>query len=316
MRGLYRDWLTPRAKGFADAAATLAAILRAGCGSAQMARAREAWILTLGAWEGLATVPLGPLIERRAARALDFQPPRPPLIERAIALAPRGAEAMQHIGSPAKGLPALEWLLWTLPSSQSRADAALSAPACQYAAEVADDLLRESAALAVAVRTAADADWDEARGDAAFAELLNQWVGAVERLRWTQIDKPRREAVTRGLHPVPHPRAASGQTAASWQRQWRAIEALAVHSGDQLPQPGKHLVPLETYLRGRGLNPLADRWRAQVGRASGAMQGLQPGPAPRLDAAVRELAALKALAEAELAPAVQVSIGFSDADGD
>jgi uncharacterized protein len=316
MQGLYRTWLLPRALDFTTAAQALAASLREGCGSAQTARARDSWVRALAAWESLATVPLGPLIERRSLRTLDFQPPRPALIEAAIGRTPRGAAALQRIGTPAKGLPALEWLLWTLPYRQRSAEAALPAAACAYAAEVADDLARESTDLAAAVRTAAEADWDEARGDGAFAELLNQWVGAVERLRWTQIDKPRREATTRRLGQVPYPRAASGQTAASWQRQWQAIEALALFNGDAAPQPGREPVPLETYLRGRGLNPLADRWRAQVARTGRALLGLQPGDSARVDTAVRELADLKTLAEAELAPGVQVSIGFSDADGD
>ncbi len=37
---------------------------------------------------------------------------------------------------------------------------------------------------------------------------------------------------------------------------------------------------------------------------------------PRVLQAAKELSALKRLAEAEVAPALQVSIGFSDADGD
>jgi uncharacterized protein len=316
MQGLYRTWLLPHASVFFEATKELAASAREGCGSLQTSRTREAWIRTLAAWDALAAVPLGPLIERRTVRTIDFQPTRPALIERAIARAPRGAEALRNIGTPAKGLPALEWLLWMLPPTQRGTDGALPAAACAYVAELANELLRESTAIAAAVRTAADAEWDEARGDAAFAELLNQWVGAVERLRWTQIDKPRREAATRGQRRVPYPRVASGQTAASWHRQWQAIESLATIAGDETPQPGRQAVPLETYLRGRGLNPLADRWRAQVGRTSGALQGLQPDGAAGLEHAVRELAALKALAEAELAPAVQVSIGFSDADGD
>ena len=82
------------------------------------------------------------------------------------------------------------------------------------------------------------------------------------------------------------------------------------------PTPGQGLVPVETYLRGRGLNPLADRLVAAVqhgGRTHGRPGARQP--APLLEAA-KALAALKRLVEAEVAPALQVTIGFSDADGD
>lgn len=86
-------------------------------------------------------------------------------------------------------------------------------------------------------------------------------------------------------------------------------------------QPGQGAVPLETYLRGRGLNPLADRLREVALRIDAAMAAVA-GPdaaaadGPRVLQAAKELSALKRLAEADVAPALQVSIGFSDADGD
>ena len=76
------------------------------------------------------------------------------------------------------------------------------------------------------------------------------------------------------------------------------------------------MAPLETYLRGRGLNPPADKLRTAVDRVDQAMKGLRPGNDAPLLAAAKELAALKHLTESELAPALEVSIGFSDADGD
>lgn len=316
MQGLYREALQPHAAGFATEAKTLPAALAALCqaqgkaaGAAKLEAARAAWVKTLAAWDALATLPLGPLIERRALRTLDFQPVRPELIERAIARRPASLADMQRVGTPAKGLPALEWLLWTRP-------VAPQSPGCAYAEQVAEELAREAAGLSEAVAAAAGEEWDEERGDAAFSELINQWIGAAERLRWAQIDKPRKEAATRGLRQPAYPRAASGQTAASWAREWQVLRTWAVFGGGVVPQPGQGVVPLETYLRGRGLNPLADRWVAQVERTTASLRGLRPGDSARLDAAVRELAATKALAEAELAPALEISVGFSDADGD
>lgn len=315
MKGLYRGQLVPRADGFAQEAQGLDATLQALCAApADAARealdaARRQWVRTLAAWENLAAVPLGPLIERRASRQIDFQPTRPELIAKAIARQPASAAAMERIGTPAKGLPALEWLLWVRPVGPST-------PGCSYAQQVGLELLREAQALRQAVRATADQDWDEAAGDAAFAEFINQWVGAAERLRWAQIDKPRREAASKGRGAPAFARQASGQTAASWARQWRMLQELAVFQGGEAPPPGLGPVPLETYLRGLGLNPLADRWRAQVQRTQAAMQGLGPGDARRLDGAVRGLAGSKALAEGDVASALKVSIGFSDADGD
>ena len=53
-----------------------------------------------------------------------------------------------------------------------------------------------------------------------------------------------------------------------------------------------------------------------VRRADTSMQGLAPGDKTRLLAAAARLAELKRVVEADIAPALQVNIGFSDADGD
>ena len=79
-------------------------------GQAQSA-AHLQWQATTHAWERLSSVAVGPLITRRSQRQIDFSPTRPSLIERAIQSGPAGQQAMERIGTPAKGLPALEWLL-------------------------------------------------------------------------------------------------------------------------------------------------------------------------------------------------------------
>lgn len=78
-------------------------------------------------------------------------------------------------------------------------------------------------------------------------------------------------------------------------------------------------MPLETYLRGLGLNTLADKLHTAAAEVDSAMAQL-PATGTPPDAVVqkmaRALSALKYLAESEVAPALQISIGFSDADGD
>ena len=87
----------------------------------------------------------------------------------------------------------------------------------------------------------------------------------------------------------------------------------------RLQPPGQALVPLETYLRGRGLNPLADQFAKTtqaIDAAFAALGKAGKNNGTQVQQAARALSALKRLAEAEIAPALQVSIGFSDADGD
>jgi uncharacterized protein len=312
MAGLHKARSAPQATAFARSAGELAAAAREWCAAAPGApieALREPWRAAVAAWETLATPAIGPLLERRSQRQIDFTPTRPELIERAIARRPADAAAMERIGTPAKGLPALEWLLWTKPITPGT-------PACAYAGLVAGEVKAEADRLAAGFAALAEREWDEAAGDAALSELLNQWIGGVERLRWAQIDKPLREAsATRRAAALP--RGASAGTAASWARQWAALRSLAVFgSSAAAPQPGEGLVTIETYLRGRGLNTLADRWQQQVARSDRVMAGLRPGDTRRTTAAVQALARLKHLAEAEIAPALEITIGFSDADGD
>jgi len=310
MQGVHRYWTMPKAAEFAAQSRLLTQAVQALCAapaaSATTASqvARKQWQTAMAAWERLSTVAVGPLIERRSRRQIDFMPTRPALIERAVRTAPADAAAMEIIGAPAKGLPALEWLLWTRPVKPASAE-------CRYALRVAADIEREAMSLQAAFEEAAKKEWDEEAASVAMGEIINQWVGGVERLRWPNMEKPLRAGGANLL-----PRAASGSSVISWAAQWEALRAYAVLTGETAPQPGAALVPLESYLRGRGHNREADALVRATSRANARMHGLAPTARLRLLDAARELAALKRMAEGELAPALKVSIGFSDADGD
>lgn len=322
LQGLNAHWTAPRAAAFATEAQALPGALEALCrgegGAAANSRALDAartqWRRATQAWERLSTVAVGPLVERRSLRQIDFAPTRPALIEKAVRAAPADAAAMERIGTPAKGLPALEWLLWTKP-------VAPDTPACRYAVAVARDIRREADALTQAfaaqatsaANSDADGEVDEASVVAGTAEFVNQWVGGVERLRWAQMEKPLRAAAGRAPE---WPRAASGGSVASWQAQWAALRSLGVFAGGEAPLAGQGLVPLETWLRSKGRNPEADRLVAAARNVDTRMQRIDPRRHATVLDAAKALAALKRVAEADVAPALEVSLGFSDADGD
>ena len=321
LQGIYGHAALPNAQAFERAAQALAPAIGALCaagapaqGGPALAGARIAWQDATLAWEQLSAVAMGPVIARRSLRSIDFAPTRPALIVRAIQTQPQGAKAFERVGTPAKGLPALEWLLWTSPATAG-------SPACSYAQEVALDVAREGSALQASYAQAVTTDWgaedQQERSAQAMSEFVNQWVGGIERLRWAHMEKPLRAA--QGRAPD-YPRAASGQTLAAWTTAWAALRNVTVlPDGASAPVPGTALVPLETQLRGMGLNPLADRLRQASEQVDAALaQVAQAGvqnPAA-IQRTARALAALKFLAESEVAPALQVSIGFSDADGD
>ena len=318
MRGAYRFWYAPQAAAFAEQAGGLPAAVSALCdanadaAAAKLEQARERWKASALAWDRLSGVQIGPLVQRRSTRQIDFTPTRPELIKRAIQAAPQDATAMESIGTPAKGLPALEWLLWTQPIAPAT-------PACRYAVQVAADVQREADALAKAFSELAarpPGEAEESQGPA-MSELINQWTGALERLRWAEMEKPRLAGSAQGgRNAVAYARGASGQTAARWAAQWQALRTLGASQSKEAPRPGAGLAPIETYLRGLGRNEPADLLAQSVGKADKALHNLSPANKAGMSAAGRSLADLKKLTEAEIAPALEVSIGFSDADGD
>lgn len=304
--GLLQHAYLPWAAGFRQEAHRLSESVEALCvapapqATTTLGAARRQWGATLVAWDRLSAVALGPLVERRSLRQIDFTPTRPPLIERAIRTAPSDAAGMERIGTPAKGLPALEWLLW-------RRQPGLGEDGCRYAVQVAADIEREAGALHQAFDQLARTPADEEAS--MLSDLVNQWVGGLERLRWTHIDKPLRSGAA-------HPRQASGLAAEGWKAQWSSLRDLAIQRGTTPPQPGQGLVSLEAYLRGRGLNPLADQLRQSALRADRSVARLTLTGRSAQQAAVRDLTALKHLVESQVAQALEVNIGFSDADGD
>jgi len=292
---LHTAWFTPRAVAFAQQTANLAPAIEALCvaspesAPAALDQARSRWLASLGAWERLAGVAIGPVLERRSQRQIDFSPTRPRLIEKAVKAAPASAKDMELIGTPAKGLPALEWLLWVKPVQPASAE-------CRYAVQVALEIGREAQALAVARPAPLDPQ-------TALGELLNQWIGGLERLRWASLEMPQRVAMTAAKDAPDFPRQASAGTALAWAGQWDALRSLA----------GAGLAPA---LRERRAQALADRLIQALNRADTALAGLDGRDRERVLAAGQALANLKKLAEGEVATALGVSIGFSDSDGD
>lgn len=323
MRSIHRFWFAPQAAAFAEHATALPQAVSAICSAspatagAALTQARNGWKATALAWDRLSGVQIGPLVQRRSARQIDFTPTRPELIKRAIDAAPADATAMESIGTPAKGLPALEWLLWTQPIAPDT-------PACAYAVQVATDIQREAQALSAefAALAARQPGQQEDTNLPALSELVNQWTGGLERLRWAEMEKPRLAVATGGApaagarHAALYARSASGQTAARWAAQWQALRALGISPDRAAITPGSRMPSLETYMRGLGRDAPADQLVKSMDKADKALRQLTPAKKTAVAAAARSLAEVKKVAEADVAPAMEVSIGFSDADGD
>lgn len=314
LAGLYEHHLPPLARNFETQARALSAAARQHCaGPAAPKALKDAWRQTLLAWQALSSPALGPVIERRSQRQIDFWPARPALLAKALERAPKTLTDMESVGTPAKGFPALEWLLATPPSPSH----------CPYAALVAVGIEAEATALRIGFEQLAARDWtdDEDTARTAFAEWINQWLGGLERLRWAHIEQPVQKARTAGKGHAPEfARRTAADNAAEWRAQWRALLAQARLKPEQRaqpPQPGQGLVPIEALIMGKGHIALAQRWAQALDRADAAIAAL-PAKAgeTELMALSKTLKGVTTLFQAEVAAALDVPLGFSDADGD
>lgn len=305
IQAVAREWAVPRSDDFVQSSSRLPPALRALCdaphaeGEVALSRARQQWLATMSSWERLSSVAIGPLIERRSQRQIDFTPTRPAMIEKAVKSAPANLAAMELIGTPAKGLPALEWMLWTKP-------VAPASPECRYAVLVAAEIAHEAQALNEAYKQAAARKLTDTAAQTALSELVNQWVGGMERLSWNDMVMPVQVAITAKRDNADFAHRISGSTTTSWAAQWGALRALATGSG----------YSIETELRTRGQDQVADVLADATRKADQAMQGLNARDDARVLDAGRALTALKQVVEDKAAGALGVHIGFSDADGD
>lgn len=303
---LILDWYVPRSDEFAQDSAQLKPAIQTLCDAtpdkseAALQQARQSWLKALANWEKLSAVAIGPLIERRSQRQIDFTPTRPRMIEKAIQSAPASLADLELVGTPAKGLPALEWLLWTKPVQPASAE-------CRYAVLLAGEIEREAQAINQAYKTAASQTSNGEAARAALSELVNQWVGGLERLRWPGMEMPVRVAKTATKKIDPEfIRKNREAVEAAWASQWEAIRSLAA---------GKAF-SLETALRAGNQSELADSLAAAIRKTNKAMHGLQATDEARVLDAAKALAVLKRLVEDKVTSALGVTIGFSDADGD
>lgn len=310
VRALYLQWYLPGSKRFADSSLALQQRLADWCaGNVGLSAARAQWQETLDIWSEFSAVRGGALLARRSPREVDFQPMRPAAAERAIAA--RASAPLAAIGSPAKGLPTLEWLLWVRPSD---------AAACRYATEVASAVHAEALALQAAYQRALDAGWDAQEADYALYEFLNLWDAGLQKLWWEEIDRPlqKRRSAGGSLDGAVFSRAASGSTLRSWQMQWLGLKRLALSDAPS---------SLASLLVSRGGATEAMRLQQLVARVDQALAALAvQRPSESAGAAVFDPAALaiavqamkelQQFVESDMATALNFVISFFDEDGD
>ena len=318
--------------GYATAAARMqelnaaAQTLCAAPDAAALAAARQAWRDARAAWSFTAPMRFGPVMTRKSLGLVDW--PAAPQSEIDATLAARDAitlnDLREFLPSDRRGLGVSEYLLF---GDDAAILAALSDPStlrCDYltaltqaAAAELDAVLLEWTQGAVDAAAPYSAVFDGSAASslhesAALADLVGSVVFLTQRLARMQL------APALGMDGVtPDPDAIPGGPAANsvadLTTQVRAMQA--VYSGDG--QPGlSHLV--------RQLSPEVDQQTvAALDAALSAIANLEEplpetvlsNPAPS-QAVFDRLIDIQRLFNADIASLLNISIGFSDQDGD
>ena len=291
----HSQWALPQARLFDQQSQKLVNTFAQGCSS--LPALRQAWLALLPPWVSQSAMVIGPILTRRSLPSIDFQPYRDKLLKRGLALqrqqsTPLDLNQLIPIGTPGKGIPTLEKLVFS---------SSLHTNECRYATALATEIAAEAAALVQEW-----SDWEgtiEAPTAATWNEFVNAWVGSIERLRWYKIEKP-----LRAQHPLP--RSISGATGTDWQTHWQAIAAVSV-GGAAAPHQS-----IAWLLDEIGKRDLAKQLRQHTTTVDRLITQAYAGSQSDRLAAANALQTLKIYAETHIADALDVAVGFSDADGD
>lgn len=313
LREVGETTLLPRYQQLARHSQTLSEALNTLCAAPDAQRldaARQRWRDAYLDWMAVAPLNWGPTALARSHRQLAFQPARPDAIEQAISAdAGRQPDAAQRVGAPARGLAAIEYLLWTRPAQ-------LSQPArCAWLTQQGQDAAAHTAQLA--------ADWREfasqlaragqadaqlyPKASAAIEELANLLIAGINELRdKTLLKLPRLKA-----DAVPGQR--SGSSKAAVLRQFDTLRTL-IRGAD-----GKS--GLADYLDHAADKPvlarqLRDSLEASRQAIAALPDPLTPGKAGAGQAAAQALKHTQTLLENPVTDALGITVSFNESDGD
>lgn len=323
------DVAEPTFAGFAAAAHDAEAALAALCaspGAGTLDAARAAWTAERDAWGRALPLVYGPVRDQMQQGPLDFWPARPDTIEAAVAAAPAVADAayVAGLGTSAKGMPALEYLLFGADAS-----AVLSALAdpdgprrCAFATALAADI----ATRADALTTAWSPDFaDQLATPGGALGTSQQHVdlvtnGAIEALAVmvkTKLDTPLGNLTGAAVDPTLLESLFTGRAREDLETNLAAVWAV-YHGADLLADPQG----ISALVRDVD-SALDQRVRLQHDVAVSALAAV---PAPIADAlttdrnavqlARDEVDTLRRILKLDVASALGVTLALSDNDGD
>jgi uncharacterized protein len=311
-RQLIATWYIPKLQNVSGELNQFKTVLNNGCTAREFTLetskpAQQHWLALARAWAQLTAVSIGPILERRSARLFNYRPTRPELIERALTESPEKLVDLDQVGAPAKGFPAIEWILFnrfktnsfTTASTLKNSTEKNAMQSCQYTMLLTNELAQELSALQTqfgelsVVLGNRSLDADNA-AKTIVTEFINQLVGALDRLHIQQLQ------VKKNINSQPL-FANNTNSLQINQNQWLAVRE---HMHTSLAGLLKNsTIPAKQ-------TPNDARLVLQFQKQLSAL------PTSLMLTKALTLQHTQILIETKIADAVGVTIGFSDNDGD
>lgn len=287
----------PRHAALTQSADALASASKAFCETptpVQLDNVKQHWLITSQAWRAMDGAPAGPMVLERLGRKIDFRPTRPDDIEAAI----QGSEINN---AATRGLPAMEYLLWGNAQPKLQLAKLKQPERCAYLSKIAAQIASDAHVL--------DQPWSVYRSELAaenafFREnLLSEHINL---LLSSMSSLQKRMPTAEGVKPEQFIEWRSGSSQAQWLAQWDGMN-LALQAVLQR-------------LRDDGASPIANKVQQDIAQVNKNCRNLpthlaQSSASARL-ACSKSVATLKAIIEDQIGEQFDLTLGFTEGDGD
>ncbi len=322
LAALVEQVMQPMANDFAKSSAALAHKSEAYCqGKAKLDELRTAWRNTQANWQPLEMMPIGPVSENRLHRQVNAWPLRVNLLEPLLKDdASASVDRVRRMGAAAKGLPAVEYLLFDAHERLSAHCGVLKALTGHISGE-AQKLERAwkdpkdgyGQQLANAGRpgyTEIFADTEQA-----YSDLINLLIAGLDTVKTVKLGKAL-ERSTDGPSLERIESWRSGTTLDNIANNLRGFEQVFFGQGENGLGLDDYLASIERPGLARVIGNQLNSVKRALADVRPPLQTALTDQRDAVAALLKEVTRLQYLMETEVAPALNVDLGFNANDGD
>lgn len=296
-----------------------AAVALCDAGGADPSDARSAWSAARAPWKRMEIVGFGPVVDEphRYGPLIDFWPARVGVVEDLLATSdPVDAAALANLGASVRGLPVIEFLLWS-------PDGALQDPRrCSYLVGLTEDLAANAVGLHDAWVAYAPALEDPAaQTDFAYVDtqgVVDEWVNrmlfALSDIRAEKLGKPLGDANQGVAQPGSVESPFSDRSLQDARDLYAGIEAVFDGRDQGI---GDLLLPSRTPVSfTEDFEAARQRARLALAEVPEPLASAVIDDPERVRAAQEALRDVQIVIQVDLAQALGVALSFNDNDGD